>query len=264
MCARPNKTLTGILSGRRDIHREKRACAHGGSSGRTLINRASQPGTVHLSKPVIVSCGILVLLFAVSIILFPYLPGMMASHWDMYGVADGYSPKPLALFLVPCLALGLTILLLWIPRLDPLKENIEKFRPAYEWFVAGFVAFFLYLHLLTLAWNLGFRFSFVQALCPAFAAFYFGIGVLIGSAKRNWFIGIRTPWTLSSDTVWERTHRRGALLFKISGILALGGIFSSDLAFFLILVPVIVSAAYMVVYSYREYQREQPQPARRP
>jgi uncharacterized membrane protein len=215
---------------------------------------------VHLSKPVIVSCGLLVLLFAVSIILYPYLPEMMAVHWDMYGVADGYWPKPWALFFTPFLALGLTMLLLGIPRLDPLKENIEEFRPVYEWFVAGFVAYFLYLHLLTLAWNLGFQFSLVQALCPAFAALFYGMGVMVGRAKRNWFIGIRTPWTLSSDTVWEKTHRRGALLFKMSGILALAGTFSRDLAFFLILVPVLFSAAYTVVYSYREYQRETLRP----
>ncbi|MDD1655410.1 MAG: SdpI family protein [Methanomicrobiales archaeon] len=211
---------------------------------------------MHLTKPVTVACGLLVLIFAVSIILFPSLPKVMAIHWDMYGVANGYWPKPWALFFTPFLALGLTLFLLWIPRLDPLRENIETFRPAYEWFVAGFVAFFLYLHLLTLAWNLGFRFSLVQALCPAFAALYFGIGILIGRAKRNWFIGIRTPWTLSSDRVWERTHRRGALLFKLSGILALAGTFAGELAFFLILVPVLFSAIYTVAYSYREYQRE--------
>jgi len=212
---------------------------------------------MHLSKPVILSGGILLLLFAVSAILLPYLPEMLASHWDMHGVADGYMPKLWALFLVPVIALGLALLLMLLPRIDPLRKNIEEFRPTYEWFVAGFLAFFLYLHLLTLAWNLGFRFSMMQVLCPAIAALYFGCGVLIGRAKRNWFIGIRTPWTLSSERVWADTHRRGALLFKMCGFLALGGVFIPDLAILFLLVPVLAASVYLLVFSYRDYQKEQ-------
>jgi uncharacterized membrane protein len=211
---------------------------------------------MHLSKPMILSSGILLLLFAASIILFPFLPETLASHWNAHGVADGYMPKAWALFLLPVIALGITLLLAILPRIDPLSGNIQEFRDTYEWFAAGILAFFLYLHLLTLAWNLGFRFPMVQALCPAFAALYYGCGVLMVHTKRNWFIGIRTPWTLSSDGVWARTHERGALLFKASGILALAGVLSTDLAFILILVPVILSAAYTVVYSYLDYRKE--------
>jgi immunity protein, SdpI family len=211
---------------------------------------------MHLSRPMIISGGILLLLFATSLILFPHLPETLASHWDAHGVADGYLPKAWSLFLLPVMALGLTLLLLLLPRLDPLRENIEEFRDTYEWFVAGILLFFLYLHLLTLAWNLGFRFSMVQALCPAFALLYFACGVLIGHAKRNWFIGIRTPWTLSSDRVWAETHRLGALLFKVCGFLVLGGVLLPDLAILFILVPVLAASAYLVVFSYIEFQKE--------
>ena len=147
---------------------------------------------MHLSKPMILSAGILLLLFASSLALFPYLPETLAAHWNVHGVADGYMPKAWALFLLPVIALGTTLLLAFLPRLDPLRGNIEEFRDTYEWFVAGILLFFLYLHLLTLAWNLGFRFSMMQVLSPAFAALLYGIGVLMGQAKRNWFIGIRT------------------------------------------------------------------------
>jgi uncharacterized membrane protein len=218
---------------------------------------------MHLSKPMILSAGILLLLFASSLTLFPYLPETLASHWNVHGVADGSLPKVWALFLLPGIAAGVTLLLAFLPRLDPLQKNIEEFRGTYEWFVAGILAFFLYLHLLTLAWNLGFRFSMVQALCPAFAVLYYGCGVLMSCAKRNWFIGIRTPWTLSSDRVWAETHRRGALLFKVCGFLVLGGVLLPDLALAFLLAPVLAASVYLVIFSYREYRKEADAGSRR-
>ena len=75
-------------------------------------------------------------------------------------------------------------------------------------------------------------------------------------AKRNFFIGIRTPWTLSSDHVWDETHRLGSILFIASGILALFGAFFPDYAIWFILVPVLGSTLFLLVYSYILYQRE--------
>jgi uncharacterized membrane protein len=83
--------------------------------------------------------------------------------------------------------------------------------------------------------------------------FYY-IGVLLQFVKRNWFIGIRTPWTMSSDVVWEKTHRLGAKMFRASGIIALAGAFIPKYALALILLPVLFTAAYLIYYSYREYK----------
>ncbi|MDO8755746.1 MAG: SdpI family protein, partial [Anaerolineales bacterium] len=82
-------------------------------------------------------------------------------------------------------------------------------------------------------------------------------GFLLRRAKRNWFIGIRTPWTLSSDRVWNETHRLGSPLFMASGGLALlGAFFSGTIAFWLMFVPLIGSTLFLVIYSYVLYQRE--------
>jgi uncharacterized membrane protein len=93
-------------------------------------------------------------------------------------------------------------------------------------------------------------------LSPAFATLFYYSGVLIENAKRNWFIGIRTPWTLSSDRVWDKTHKIGGKLFKIAGIVALAAVFFETAAIFFIIVPVIIVSIYTVVYSYLEYQKE--------
>jgi len=76
------------------------------------------------------------------------------------------------------------------------------------------------------------------------------------NAKRNWFIGIRTPWTLSSDGVWKKTNLIGGKLFKIAGIIAIIGSFFQDYIIFFIIVPIISIAIFTIVYSYIEYQKE--------
>lgn len=96
----------------------------------------------------------------------------------------------------------------------------------------------------------------IQFLAPAFGMLFYCCGILTENAKRNWFIGIRTPWTLSNEKVWEKTHKIGGKLFKIAGVIALLGIAFQSYALFFILVPVILVATYTTVYSYIEYQKE--------
>ena len=93
-------------------------------------------------------------------------------------------------------------------------------------------------------------------LSPALAILFYFTGILIENAKRNWFIGIRTPWTMSSDKVWDKTHKIGGKLFKIAGLLALIAVFFDSYAIFVIIVPVIIVSIYTVIYSYFEYQKE--------
>jgi uncharacterized membrane protein len=161
-------------------------------------------------------------------------------------------------FLLPLFALGMLGLFLVIPSIDPLKANIAQFRETFNLFITLVVAFMVYIHILSLRWNLGYTdFGMSQAMLPAMGVLFFFIGYLLRRAKRNFFIGIRTPWTLSSDRVWEETHRLGSVLFMISGVFALvGSFFGGMTAFWLFFVPVIGSTLITLVYSYVAYQRE--------
>ena len=207
------------------------------------------------SRTIIV--GILILTFAIPIIAYPFMPEPMASHWGLSGEANGYLPKFWGLFLVPFISAGLALLFLIIPRIDPLKKNYPQFRPAYDLFVVVILLFLLYLSVLVILWNLGMKFSMTQVLAPAFGALLYTCGVLIGNAKRNWFVGIRTPWTLSSERVWEKTHALGGKLFRAAGLLALLGAVLPGIAWLLFIAPVLLISVYLVVYSYLEYQKEE-------
>jgi len=193
-----------------------------------------------------------------GLLLWNRLPDQMASHWDINDHVNGYMPKAWGVFMMPLIALGMSILFLVIPNIDPLKANIAQFRETFNLFIVLIVAFMLYIHGLTLAWSLGYtNFKMSTSMLPAMGLLFIFIGFMLRKAKRNFFIGIRTPWTLSSDTVWDKTHQLGSVLFMASGVLAfLGGIFGGMTAFWFLFVPLIGSTVFLLIYSYLLYRQE--------
>jgi len=192
-----------------------------------------------------------------GILLWNQLPEPMASHWGVNDQVNGYMSKFWGVFLMPVITIAMLLLFLVIPSIDPLKANIAQFRDYFNSFIALIVAFMVYIYGLTLAWNLGYTsFRMSTAMLPAMGLLFIFAGLMIGKAKRNYFIGIRTPWTLSSDRVWDETHRVGGKLFIASGVLALLGAFFPDYAIWFIMVPVLGTALFTVVYSYILFQRE--------
>lgn len=184
--------------------------------------------------------GLILISFVIGIFYYPQLPEKIASHWNAQGKVNGYMSKFWGLFLMPFISIGLLLLFVLIPRIDPLKENIKIFRKYYDSFVIIMMLFLFYLYLLTILWSLGRRFNLVAFLTPAFGILFYYCGILINNAKRNWFIGIRI----------------GGKLFKIVGVIAFLGIFFERYAFVLVIVPVILVAIYSFVYSYFNYQKE--------
>jgi len=193
-----------------------------------------------------------------GILLWDRLPDPMASRWNVNDQVDGYMSKFWGVFLMPLITLGMTALFLIIPKIDPLKANIAQFRDVFNLFITLIVGFMIYIYALTLLWNLGYTgFDMSKAMLPAIGILYFFIGYMLRKAKRNFFIGIRTPWTLSSDKVWDETHHLGSALFMISGVLAfLGALFGGMTAFWFLFVPIIISTLITLVYSYVLYQKE--------
>lgn len=195
---------------------------------------------------------------AAGLILSAQLPDPMPSHWNAAGEVDGYMSKFWGIWLMPLMTLGITLLLAAVPAIDPLKANIEKFRGLYNAFIIGFVAYMLYVYGLTLAAALGYQFNMTYMLLPVVGLLFIGISFLIEKAKRNFFIGIRTPWTLSSDEVWEKTHKLGAQTFRVGGVLTIISAFLGENGFWLMMVGLLFASLVPVVYSYILWRRENP------
>lgn len=188
--------------------------------------------------------------------LYPLMPDTLPSHWNIRGEVDGYMSKFWGLFLMPIVSVVLFLLFISIPKLDPKKENIEKFRSYFNGFIFLIALFLFYVYLLTIYYSLGYRFDMIRFLVPAFAILIFYAGILIEHAKRNWFIGIRTPWTLESEDVWNKTHALGGKLFKAVALIALLGISLPDYAIYLLLIPLILIVVFLITFSYHEYKGE--------
>jgi len=200
--------------------------------------------------------GLVLLSFILSIYFYPQVPDQMATHWDSQGEVNGYMSKFWGTFLMPLLITGLVILFLVIPKIDPRKENIEMFRKHYEGFRLVLIIFLVLVHLHILLWNTGTQISPNAVIPLGIGLLFYYAGVLTENAEQNWFIGIRTPWTLSSEKVWKRTNRLGGKLFRIAGITAFSGVFFPEYAIYFILVPAVIVVVITVVYSYLEYKKE--------
>jgi uncharacterized membrane protein len=206
-------------------------------------------------KHSVISLALVAIALILAAYFYPVLPNQIASHWDASGQVNGYMPKFWGIFMVPLLMLGFFIIGVVIPYLDPFRKNIEEFRNYYELFWTGMLTFFFYIYLLMLAWNLGYVFDFVVFLVPAFAALWWLIATLLEHTKQNWFIGIRTPWTLSDERVWAKTHKLGAKLFKTGAIVMLVGILFPKFIVSFFVAAIVLSAVVPVVYSFVEYRR---------
>ncbi len=208
------------------------------------------------TKRAVILTGLLIIAsLAAGLIAWPSLPASMATHWGASGDANGYSGKAFGVLFVPILSIVMAALLFLLPQIDPLAKGFRAFRKEYDGLVLLLIGFMTLVQGAVLAWNLGARFEFTQIIGPGIGLLFYYIGAIMPQMKRNWFAGIRTPWTLSSDRVWEETHRVGGKLFRISGFLACLGAVFPDQAFLLIFIPIVASSLGVIVYSYRVYRK---------
>jgi uncharacterized membrane protein len=202
-----------------------------------------------------VAAGFVVLSVVVSALAAPDLPEEVATHWNAAGEPDNTMSRAVGLALIPALTAALLGVFALVPRIGPLRENVAAFRPVYDWFVVVFTAFMATLHGGIVAFNLGYEFNFTLFVLAAVAFLFYFVGILLDHAERNWFVGIRTPWTLSSPEVWNRTNDLGARLFKLTAAVSLVGLLFEEYAVYFLVVPVLLTAGATVVYSYYLYER---------
>lgn len=204
----------------------------------------------------IIMIALILIAIILAIAVYPKFPDKVASHWNAKGEVDGYMSRFWATAMLPLILIGCFILFLVLPKIDPFKRNVKKFEKYYDLIIIFIMLFLLYIYVLTIIYNLGIKFNMTYAMLPALAILFFFIGVILPKCKRNWFLGIRTPWTLSSDKVWEKTHKLGAVLFKALGVIILIGLFFIEQVFYLFLIILLLIIIIIFVYSYIEYKNE--------
>ncbi len=213
-----------------------------------------------MKKEQIIPLGIIFFIILTSFYYYPKLPDKIATHWNVKGAVDGYSNKKTFMFLFSGSLIGLHLLFLVIPKIDPLAKNIKKFIKHYHRFIIIIFLFMAYIHMIILFANLGNTINMNYIILPALSILFYYFGIILSKAKRNWFIGIRTPWTLSSDKVWKKIHKLGSKLFKIFAIYILVLLLFQEIlvSYFLyvFLVPILAISFGLMILSYFEYKKE--------
>jgi len=192
-----------------------------------------------------------VVALAASVVLYPHLPSQVAIHWNIHGNVDGYGDKSYAAFLVPGLMAILLILFRLLPWLSPRHFEIETTRPTYLYVMVVLLALFAYLHALILLASLARPMDVSRSLVGGFFLFFALVGNVLGKIPRNFYVGVRTPWTIADARVWHATHRLAAKLFVAAGALGFLAVLVTGwitTAFVLLMAAILAPVVYSLFY----------------
>jgi len=194
-------------------------------------------------------------LFSMSV--YRQLPERMPVHWGWHGQVDRYGSRVEGAFMLPALMLLIWLLLRFLPRIDPRRENYAKFADTYELLINSFITLIAVMQVALLGTALGWPVS-MERVVPALVGLQFIIlGNALPRARPNWWFGIRTPWTLSNDRVWARTHRVGGYLLAAAGVVLLGAAALPRGWTFALGLAAVLSAGFgSLVYSYFAWKQE--------
>jgi uncharacterized membrane protein len=200
-----------------------------------------------------------------SALVYARLPDRIPTHWELSAhpagavpTPNGWSSRLSGAWALPVFLLGMWALVIILPKIDPRGSNYAKFSNTFEGIIVSIMLFMLGMHIIILGAALGYPVAMDRVFPVGLGVLFIVIGNLLPRARPNWFVGIRTPWTLSSDRVWEKTHRFGGHVFVVAGILMiLSGVVVAAWARTGLSVLIALCAASVVIYSYVEWKREQ-------
>lgn len=202
--------------------------------------------------------AVLLAMFLMAAVTWPTAPEQIPVHWDASGEVDRYGGKVEGLLLPPLLATGLYLLMRFAPRIDPGRANYPKFSLPYNIIRISTLLLFAGVYAVLHLWIRG-RQVDVSSIMPLLIGTLFVVlGGVMGKLRPNWFMGIRTPWTLSSKTAWVRTHRIGGWLFILLGLLLIMALPFVDrsTAFRILVFGVAGIAVWSMVYSYLVWRND--------
>lgn len=218
--------------------------------------QSKEPSLVSLIKSEWYLLLIILATFVFGLYVYPLLPAQVPTHWNIQGQVDGWSSKTFAVIFFPLFNLGIYPLMLLLPKIDPRRENYINFSATYKIIRLLLHLFLAFIYIITLLAALKYPFKIDFFVRISVSLLFLLIGNYMGKFQQNYFIGIKTPWTLASEEVWKKTHLWAAPLWVI------GGSFNIILSFFqevwagyLQIIIFILLALIPVIYSYFVYEK---------
>lgn len=200
---------------------------------------------------------LIVLTLLAWLICYPNLPNEVPIHWGANGEVNGYASKLSALLIMAGLMIFIYILLSFLPKIDPRKENYKHFNKTYNIILNSILLLFFGINLLVLLSALGYDIPMRYFGPIAVGVIFMILGNFMQRVRSNFFIGIRTPWTLSSDEVWKKTHRFSGKLYFIGGLIMICTIFAPEKLISPIMFTIIIIIALLpCLYSYFLFKKK--------
>lgn len=160
------------------------------------------------------------------------------------------------LSILPVISIVIYVLLSNVRRFESLSKNYESFKQPLKEFKILLVGVFTYLQFLIVFWNLGFEFELYRMIFIVVFLSYLWSSRLLGMVERNRFFGIRNPWTLSSEKVWEKTHEKASTWLLAASFLTVPALIMADHSIYYYAIPALLLAIGSTVYSYWLYKNE--------
>ncbi len=206
------------------------------------------------TRSLMVSAIFILIAVGAAVWLYPQLPAEVPGHWNVHGQVDGYMPRFWGAAMPALMVFGLAVLMVVLPLVSPRKFEIGPFARIYVLLMLVVQAIVLIIGLTVLLAGAGYAVRVPFVVMLAVGALFMVLGNYMGKLRRNFFMGIRTPWTLASDAVWERTHRMGGWAFVLGGAVLIVGTLAGGMLWPLIALVAIAVVA-PVAYSFVVYRR---------
>ena len=194
--------------------------------------------------------------WAAGFYFYSVFPETVPVHWNIAGEVDRYVSRFEGAFVLPIVVTAMYLLFLFIPLIDPKKEKYQQFQNVYHIFRYILILIMWVIYLIASFNGLGYNIRVEIWIPLTIGVLFLILGNYMGKIKSNWFMGIRTPWTLSNDEVWNKTHRLGGKLFMLMGLLLmLSPVLPWQSLTLTLIIPVSIIALVPVVYSYLLYRK---------
>lgn len=186
-----------------------------------------------------------------SLLALPYAPERMPIHWNAAGEVDGYGSRAVGLGMMPALAAGLYLLLVFIPKIDPGRANFANFAKPYWIIRLAVLALMAVIHLAAILAAVGYEVQMTSIVLFSVGLLLIVLGNYMTKIRPNWFVGVRTPWTLSSKLSWEKTHRQAAWWMIAMGLAYMSCLWIQSAWWVIVAVSItMLSSIWLIAYSY--------------
>ncbi len=199
--------------------------------------------------------GLVVLItVAVTLAFYSHLPETVPVHWNLHGQADRFGPRWEGLVLMPAVMAGVILLVAALPWLSPERYRVNGAGSGYLQVMLILLVFLACLQVTTLASAAGHHLPVAKIALGGVSTLLAALGFVLPRLPRNFYVGVRTPWTLADPRVWEATHRFAAWCFVTAGVLGLAMAFTAAPLWAFV---VVLGAAALapVFYSLMYYKR---------